>query len=151
VPIKGLSLGLDGGYKYLRLGSQAGWTHNVAVGGDVAWKLGGGHLLLEGHFADLPFETGRPGGLGLLLLADYELELSADWSLQPMLFAELADANAKVSETESVRVAAGLNLLARGGFRLLPQIALVRPLGQASQENPWPENETFSLVFSLAL
>jgi hypothetical protein len=150
-PIKGLSLGLDGGYKYLRLGSQANWTHNVAVGGDVAWKVGRAQLLLEGHLADLPFETGRPRGLGLLLLADYELELSDDWSLQPMLFAELADANAKVSETESVRFAAGLNLLARGGFRLLPQVALVRPLGQASQQNPWPDNETYSLVFSLAL
>ena len=27
----------------------------------------------------------------------------------------------------------------------------ISELGQASQQNPWPENETFSLVFSLAL
>jgi hypothetical protein len=150
-PIKALSLGLDGGYKYLRLGSQAEWTHNFAMGGDVGWKVAGVHLLLEGHFADLPFETGRPEGMGALLLADYVFELSQGWSLQPMLFAELADANAKVSETESVRFAAGLNLLVDGGFRVLPQVALVRSLGQASQQNPWLDNETYSLVFSLAL
>jgi hypothetical protein len=68
-----------------------------------------------------------------------------------MLFAELADADAKLSETESARFAVGLNLLAQGGFRLLPQVALVRPLGQASAQNPWLESETYSLIFSLAL
>ena len=150
-PIKALSLGLDGGYKYLRLGSQAEWTHDFAIGGDVGWKVAGVHLLLEGHFADLPFETGRPQAVGGLLLADYVFELSQHWSLQPTLFAELADANAKVSETESVRFAAGLNLLGSSGFRVLPQVALVRPLGHASQQNPWLDNETYSLVFSLAL
>jgi hypothetical protein len=150
-PLKRLSLGVDGGYKYLRLGTQAPWTHNAAAGADLAWKVGSGQLLLEGHFADLPFETGRPQGFGVLLLADYELELDADWTLQPMLFAELADADAKVSETESARFAVGLNLLAQGGFRLLPQVALVRPLGQASAQNPWLASETYSLIFSLAL
>jgi len=67
------------------------------------------------------------------------------------LFAELADADAKLSETESARFALGLNLLAQGRFRILPQVALVRPLGHASQQNPWLSSETYSLVFSLAL
>lgn len=150
-PLAGVTLGVNGGYKYLRLGTRAAWTHNAALGADLAWKIGGAQLSLEGSFADLPFETGRPQGFGALLLADYELELTAEWALQPMLFAELADADARLSESESARFAIGLNLLAASGFRLLPQVALVRPLGRASQQNPWLSSETYSLVFSLAL
>lgn len=150
-PVKGLSLGVDGGYKYLRLGSEGQWTHDFAVGGDVAWKLGDAHVLLEGHFGDLPFETASPQGFGVLALVDYVLDLSESWALQPVLFAEVADADSQLSQTESARLAFGINLLARGGFRLLPQLALVRPLGRASQQNPWLESETYSLIFSLAL
>ena len=150
-PVKGLSLGVDGGYKYLRLGSEGQWTHDFALGGDVAWKLGNAHVLLEGHFADLPFETATPQGFGVLALVDYVLGLSESWALQPVLFGELADADAELSQSESVRLAFGINLLAQGGFRLLPQVALVRPLGRASQQNPWLESETYSLIFSLAL
>ena len=150
-PVKGLSLGVDGGYKYLRLGSEGQWTHDFAVGGDVAWKLGDAHLLLEGHFGDLPFETASPQAFGVLAMIDYVLDLSESWALQPVLFAEVADADAELSQTESARLAFGINLLAEGGFRLLPQVALVRPLGRASQQNPWLESETYSLIFSLAL
>jgi hypothetical protein len=107
--------------------------------------------LLEGHFGDLPFETASPQGFGVLALLDYVLALSESWALQPVLFAELADADAELSQTESARLAFGINLLAEGGLRLLPQVALVRPLGRASQQNPWLESETYSLVFSLAL
>ncbi|HEU4584025.1 MAG TPA: porin [Polyangiaceae bacterium] len=150
-PAKGWTLGVDGGYKALRLGSEGQWTHNFAAGGDVAWKLGDAHVLVEGHFGDLPFETASPQGFGVLALIDYELGLSESWALQPVLFGELADADAELSQTESARLALGINLLERGGFRLLPQVALVRPLGRASQQNPWLASETYSLIFSLAL
>jgi hypothetical protein len=150
-PVKGLSLGVDGGYKYLRLGSEGQWTHDFALGGDVAWKLGAAHVMLEGHFGDLPFESASPQGFGVLGMLDYVLELSERWALQPVLFAEVADADAEFSQTESARLALGINLLAQGGFRVLPQVALVRPLGRASQQNPWLESETYSLIFSLAL
>jgi hypothetical protein len=150
-PVKGLSLGVDGGYKVLRLGSEGQWTHDFAAGGDVAWKIGNAHVLLEGHFGDLPFETGTPKGFGVLAMVDYVLDLSESWALQPVLFAEVADANSQISQSESARLAFGINLLAEGGFRLLPQVALVRPLGRASQQNPWLESETYSLIFSLAL
>jgi hypothetical protein len=149
--VKGLSVGVDGGYKVLRLSSEAQWTNDFAVGGDVAWKLGDAQLLLEGHYGDLPFETATPQGFGVLAMADYVLRLSESWALQPVLFAELADADSELSQTESARLAFGVNLLAQGGFRLLPQVALVRPLGHASQQNPWLESETYSLILSLAL
>jgi hypothetical protein len=67
------------------------------------------------------------------------------------VFAELADANAQVSGSESVRFALGVNLLVFQHFRLMPQVALVRSLADPSQQNPWLESETYSLIFSLAL
>jgi hypothetical protein len=33
----------------------------------------------------------------------------------------------------------------------MPQLALVRSLGDTSQLNPWLESETYSLIFSLVL
>lgn len=150
-PVKRLTLGLNGGYKRLRLaGSDAG-TSNFSIGGDIDWKIAGVHLALEGSFADLAFETGRPRGFGAHLMVDYELPLSSGLALQPVVFAELADADAKLSETESLRLAFGLNLLVSGGFRVMPQLALVRSVGDTSQLNPWLEGETFSLILSLAL
>jgi len=149
--VKGLNLGLNGGYKYLVFAGQTQATHNYGVGADLSLSLGQAHVLLEGSLVDLPFETDRPRGFGTLLLLDYVFALSSDWALQPMLFAELADANAKVSGTESVRLALGVNLLASEHFRLMPQLALVRALGDPSQANPWLESETYSLIFSLAL
>ena len=149
--VKGLSLGVNGGYKYLVFAGQSEATHNYGAGADLNLKLGHAHALLEGSMVELPFETDRPRGFGALLLLDYELALSSDWALQPMVFAELADANAEVSGTESVRFALGVNLLAFEHFRLLPQVALVRALVDPSQENPWLESETYSLIFSLAL
>jgi hypothetical protein len=148
---KGLTLGLNGGYKHLRLAGPGSGTHNFGFGGDIGWKLADARIVLEGSYADLPFETGRPRGFGALLLVDYELELRADWALQPVAFVELADADAKISQTESMKLAFGVNLLAPGGFRVLPQLSLVRSVGNTSQLNPWLEGETFSLILSLAL
>ena len=102
-------------------------------------------------FVDLPFETGRPRGLGALLLLDYVIPLDANWGLQPTAFLELADSDANVSESESLRAVLGLNVLGYEGFRIMPQVALVRSVGDTSQFNPWLEAETYSLVFSLVL
>jgi hypothetical protein len=148
---KGLTLGVNGGYKHLRLAGADAATNNLAIGGDLAWKIERAHITLEGSWADLPLATGRPSAFGVLLMADYELPLGMEWSLQPVAFLELADADAKLSETESLKLAFGVNLLAPGGFRVLPQLALVRSVGDTSQLNPWLEGETLSLILSLAL
>lgn len=149
--VKGLSLGVNGGYKYLVFAGQREATHNYGAGAELDLKLGHAHALLEGSLVELPFETDRPRGFGALLLFDYVLPLSSDWALQPIVFAEVADANAQVSGTESVRLALGVNLLGYEHLRLMPQVALVRALGDASQQNPWPLSETYRLIFSLAL
>ncbi len=147
--IKALTLGLNGGYKYIKLGNDG--VHNSALGGDITLKLGGIRALIEMNFVDLPFEAARPRGLGALLLLDYLMPLNANWGLQPTAFFELADADANVSQSESIRLVLGLNVLAYEGFRIMPQVAVVRSVGDTSQLNPWLEAETYSLVFSLVL
>lgn len=147
--LKGLVLGANAAYKNLAIGNER--LHDVAYGGDIALKLGNANFLLESNDAALPFEQGRPRGLGALFMFDYELELNPEWSLQPVFFAEYADADTEVLENESVRVVLGINALGYSGFRAMPQFAIVRSVGDTGALNPWLESETFSLIFSLVL
>lgn len=147
--VKGFELGANAGYKNIELGNDR--LNVYAYGGDVALELGDAHFLLEANDAALPFETGRPRGRGVLFRFDYELALDAELSLQPAFFAEYADADTDVLQNESLRLAFGLNLLAYSGFRVMPQVDVVRSLGDTSAANPWLESETFSLFLSLAL
>jgi len=147
--IKGLVLGANAAYKNLELGDDT--LNDFAYGGDVALALGNAHFLLEANDAALPFETGRPRGLGALFMFDYDLPLDATWALQPVFFAEYADANTDVLQNESLRLVFGANLLGYSGFRVMPQVELVRSIGDTSADNPWLESETLSLIFSLVL
>jgi hypothetical protein len=146
---KQITLGVNGGHKYLKLGQQS--LNDWGFGGDVTLEIGGGRVALEGSYVDLPFETDRPRAFGALALLEYVLPLAPSWALQPVLFAEFADANAEVSQTESARIVAGVNVLGHEGFRIMPQLELVRSLGDTSQLNPWLEGETFNLIFSTVL
>jgi hypothetical protein len=148
-PIKGLVLGANAAYKNIEIGSDR--VSEAAYGGDIALRLGDAHFLLESNSAALPWETGRPRALGALIMFDYVLGLSENWSLQPTFFAEYADANDSVLENESLRLVFGLNALAYSNFRIMPQVDVVRSIGDTSAANPWPESETLSLIFSLVL
>jgi hypothetical protein len=148
-PIKALSVGGSAGYKNLEIGNER--VHASGFGGDVTLQLGAAHVLVEGSYADLPLEAGRPSGFSGLVLCDYLVGLDAAWALQPTVFAEFADANAEISQTESARVVLGVNLIGHERFRVMPQLALVRSLGDTSQLNPWLESETYRLIFSLVL
>ncbi|HTV20366.1 MAG TPA: porin, partial [Polyangiaceae bacterium] len=147
--LKGLVLGANAGYKRLSIGQQD--LDDFGYGGDVTLKLGDAHFLLEANDVTLPFETGRPRGRGALFMFDYELGLAPSIALQPTFFAEYADADTEISQNESLRLVLGLNLLAYSGFRIMPQVQLVRSIGDTSADNPWPESETLSLIFSLVL
>lgn len=144
-----LTLAAGGGYKYVRIGNEA--VHSWAVGADLVLDVSGFRLLLEALSADLPFAADGRRGFGIIALLDYRWELTANWALQPTFAAELADAHATLSQSESTRLVFGVNVLGYDGFRLMPQVALVRSIGDTSNLNPWRESETYSLVFSLVL
>jgi hypothetical protein len=147
--VKALTLGVNGGYKNVLIGDDR--VHASAFGGEVELALGGAGVVLELSSVDLPFRQGRPRGLGALLLFRYLLDVAPLWALQPTFFTELADADAEFSQTESLRLVFGVNLIGHGDFRVMPQVSVVRSLGDTSAQNPWRESETYSLVFSLVL
>jgi hypothetical protein len=78
------------------------------------------------------------------------LPVSSVWTLEPVLFVEYADADTSLTQTESLRVAVGLNLWAYEGFRVMPQLEIVRSIGDTSDQNPWLESEAALLVFSIS-
>jgi hypothetical protein len=147
---KDLSLAINGGYKRIEFSNDL-TVNGSAIGADADIEIGDAHLMLEAEYLDLLFATDRPHGLGASLLFDYLLELGAGWALQPTFFFEYADANSKVSQSESVRLTLGVNALTAGSFRVMPQVSLVRSIGDTSQDNPWYEGETLSLILSLVL
>jgi phosphate-selective porin O/P len=146
---KAVSLGLDAGYKNIDAGNTR--VDGTGWGGDVTLQLGAAHLLLEGGVVDLLLAERRPRAFGALVLFDYSIQLRPGLALMPTFFGELADADAKLSETESVRLVFGVNLIVAEQFRIMPQLGLVRSLGDTSQLNPWLESETYTLIFSLVL
>jgi phosphate-selective porin O/P len=145
----GLVLGANAAYKYIELGTEE--VHEVAYGGDVALKLGDAHFLVEANNAPRTFETDRPRALGVLFMFNYELALTSIWGLEPVFFVEYADADTGVLQNESLRLVFGVNLLGYDGFRIMPQLDLVRSIGDTSADNPWLESERLSLIFSLVL
>jgi hypothetical protein len=147
--IKGLVLGANAAYKNIELGDDT--ISDFGYGGDVTLALGDAHFLLEANDVALPFETGRPRALGALFMFDYVLPLADSWAFQPVFFAEYADANTDVLQNESLRLVFGANLLGYSSFRVMPQVELVRSIGDTSADNPWLESETLSLIFSLVL
>lgn len=147
--VKALTLGVNGGYKNILISDDR--VHASAFGGDVDLALGRAGVVLELSSVDLPFRQERPRGLAALLLFRYLLDVAPRWALQPTFFAEVADADAEFSQTESLRVVFGVNAIGHEDFRVMPQVSVVRSLGDTSEQNPWRESETYSLVFSLVL
>ena len=137
-PVKAFGVGLNGGYKYIKplVGDR---QHLSAVGVDAEVKASGLRLLLEGNLAQNPNpppvmaaqREPNPFALGVLALASYELPLSESVALQPAIFAEWLDTDLDFSQDEAARLVLGVNLLAWDGMlRLMPQVELVRPLGE---------------------
>lgn len=147
--IKGLVLGANAGYKHITIAQDE--IDDVGYGGDLSLELGDAHFLLEANEVSLPFERDRPRGRGVLFMVDYVLGLGPMLALQPTLFAEYADANTKISQNESMRLVAALNLIAYSDFRVMPQLEVVRSIGDTSADNPWTESERLSLILSLVL
>ncbi|HWO11511.1 MAG TPA: porin [Polyangiaceae bacterium] len=149
--VDGVALAANVGYKNIEDADEQ--VSAFAYGGDLAVTLGDAHFLLESNSAPsvITQPATRPRVFGVLLMADYELPLNAVWSLQPTVFGEYADADASVYENESLRLVFALNLLGYDGFRVMPQVELVRSIGDTGADNPWLESTTWSLILSLVL
>ncbi len=157
-PVKALRVGLDGGNKYVDF--ERGRQHFQAVGMDVRWRASGLDCLVEGLFADRPWSGAV--AYGATALVTYTFPLTTALALQPVLFGEYADANLEYSRNESFKVLAGANLLILKRLRVMPHVALTRPVGepilsappssdQFAAINPWPKETRWALLLSLEL
>jgi hypothetical protein len=149
-PAKWLSIGANGGHKVIKSPSGAVESFN-AMGGDFRVKTGNVYLAAEALAGQLPDEEGRPFAFGITGYGSYDVALSEDYTLQPAVFLEYADANAELLTTEAIRAIAGLNLLWLDRIRLMPQVELVRPLGRVSEFNPWFAGESFYLLLKVTI
>lgn len=148
-PWRWLSVAANAGRKSLTLTDETVTGH--AFGGDLRLRLGNAEVTVEGNYGEQLLEPGAPGAFGALLLFTYDVELTSVVVLQPVLFAELADAHAEFEQTEAVRVVAGANVVHHDTFRVAPQIAVTRPLGDVSVFNPWEERVEGYLMIALGL
>jgi hypothetical protein len=157
-PVEMFTIGVNGGNKYLDF--DEGRKHFQAIGGDVALKVAGLEVQVEGAVADRPWQASV--AFGVTSLISYTQRLSKNWQLQPVVFAEYADANAEYGRNESVRFIGGINAIVREQLRIMPQYKLTNSLGEpllsapgSSPEfnaiNPWNEGYELSLMISLAL
>lgn len=145
---KPFTLGVHAAYKHVDIGGRD--RQGVAFGGDLDFELGGTHVLLDASYAELVLRNGEPSGMGVVLLAEQRIPLLAEWALAPTVALEAADADSGLSQTESLRLTFGVNLLGHAVFRVMPQVALVRSLGDTSDANPWPDSEQYSLILTVA-
>lgn len=147
-PLRWLSLGGGGGYK--RIEDGTGETVNVGSANvDLRTKFKGLYVLADLILAQDYLLAGRPWALGVVGYVRYNIDLPKKLELQPVVSAEWADTNLEVSENDAVRSVAGLNLIWRKRFRIMPQAEFIRPLGVI--DNPWNERDRYYVMLSLQI
>jgi hypothetical protein len=148
-PWKWLSIGANGGRKSVDLGTRQASGH--AAGGDVRLRFLDATVQFEGSYGELVFEPDAPAAFGAHALVSYDFELTPLAVLQPVAFVEYADAHSVFLESEAVRFVGGLNVVHHDVFRVMPQVGITRPVGDASEYNPWAEQYEYYLMFTLDL
>ncbi len=146
-PLRWLSLGVGGGHKSVELANQQVQTNAGTF--DVEIKHSGFYFMTEAQLAQLAFELDTPTGFGFVALTSYDIKLTKNYTLQPALFGEYADAHSEFTETEAIRTVAGINSVLFEQLRIMPQVELIRPLGDVSALNPWLNTTAFYLLVSL--
>ncbi len=149
-PVKWVSVGVNYGHKLIK--PRGNRTVNAdAFGGDFRLRFGGFRFSAEAFAAQLWEEDNDPFAFGIIGYTSYDFELSRDFVLQPTLFGEYADANSDYTQTEAIRTVIGMNLLCYEDLRVLPQVEIIRSVGEVSSYNPWIAGESFYVLFSLQI
>lgn len=153
-----LDLALDGGHKVKEPYPDGPNQQLSAIGADALIHVGALRCVLEARMAQNdqppapPAQTGRtPFALSLLGYATYDLRLQDELILQPIVAIERLDTDRDLSQDETLRAVAGLNLVLWSGLlRVLPQVEAIRPLG-AHGVRSHVKTTTYYLLLSLQL
>lgn len=152
-PVEGLRFGANGGLKRLDTPPFDGYDTFFAAGGDVQVKGHGFSLLVDALYAELPLpaaDIAEQAAFGVVALMSYDIPLSKNFSLQPVILGEYSDASVEHAKSETVRGVLGLNLIGYETLRLMPQVEVVDWLGEPSSFSP-PQSISAYLMLSLAL
>jgi hypothetical protein len=155
-PVDWLEVALHGGHKITEQFADGPNVQLSAIGGDVLLRAAGLRVVLESTFAQNPRPPSPPSQEGrtpfaayALAYATYDIPLTQVLVLQPVVVGEWSDTDLDLSEDETVRAVLGVNLVAwQGLFRVLPQVELIRPLGDVTVRSQL-ETTTFYLLLSL--
>ena len=152
-PTAGLTLGLNGGLKHLDIPPFDGYETFYAIGGDVRLETHGWSLLIDALYAQLPLpaaDLNEQSAFGVVALLSYDVALSSDFALQPVVLGEYFDASTEHSLSESWRAVAGVNGIIHETLRIMPQVEVVDWQGDPSSFSP-PQSLTAYLMLSLEL
>lgn len=157
-PVEWLAIAVNGGYKNTEPYLNGPNLSLLAAGGDVRIRAAGFRMVLDAIAAQNPRppvppdSRGRkPFALGLNGYATYDFDLGRRVVLQPVLAGEWVDTDLDLGEDETARGLGGLNvLLFDGAYRIMPQVEIVRPLGQVSARSQ-VKRETYYLMLSVEL
>lgn len=150
-PVKGIEVGTSAAHKIIEnvRTIEEDFIAGQAVGLDVRLKTERLYVLLDAILAeDLRFAE-RPSAGSLSGYASYDIELSDDWALQPVLFGEWADTDLGFRESEAVRMIAGVNALWLGNaMRIMPQVEVIHPL-QPAADTVWIAQEKYYVMLAI--
>jgi hypothetical protein len=157
-PSEWLSVAINGGYKNTEPYLNGPNLSLLAAGGDVRIRAAGLRMVLEAIGAQNPRppvppdSRGRkPYALGLNGYATYEIALGQRAALQPVVAGEWVDTDLELGEDETLRGLGGLNvLLFDGAYRIMPQVEIVRPLGEVSSRSQ-VKRETYYILLTAEL
>jgi hypothetical protein len=157
-PTEWLSVAINGGYKNTEPYLNGPNLSLLAFGGDVRIRGGGFRMVLESIGAQNPRpplppdSRGRkPFALGLNGYATYDIPLGNRVALQPTVAGEWADTDLDLGEDETARGLGGINLLLfDGAYRIMPQVEIVRPLGEVSARSQ-VKRETYYILLTAEL
>lgn len=124
----------------------------AAAGGDAAVHLDAIYASVEVDLAqDWRNAEESPWMLSALGYVSYELAITEQFRLQPVVFGEYMDSNLNYGESEAVRAGAAFNLLWSKHLRIMPQVEFIEPLKPVTSFNRFVSEYTFALWVALQL
>ena len=141
-PIPELSFGVNGLHKWSERFADGEDLSVSGVGADARFELGPLDVHLEFDAVQNPGPPAAPGAtdpsrtpwaLGFIAWGEYAFKLSKKWTIAPVVVFEWMDTDTEYSQDETVRAVIGLSWNYRKNFlRVMPQVEIIRPLGEAS-------------------
>jgi hypothetical protein len=156
-PANWVSIGVNGLHKWSERSADGEPLRLSALGADTKLDFGALSISLEVDAAQNPnpppianpSATSRtPWALGVIGYGDYTWKLSKKWTLAVVGVLEWMDSDTEYQKDERIRAVGGLSWnFKKNALRVMPQVELTRPLGEADARGE-VASETYYLLVS---